>query len=295
MNSLETIASYIDRYSKGPGIHASPVTGINCLKMFGDAQPLPTVYTPCVCIIAQGAKDVWLGDNRFTYAPGEYLAVTVDLPLSGQVIKASAAKPYLCLAIEIDLLMLSEVISQCDDPPQADSDTARGLFVGKMDDTLMDCVLRLTRLMDSPNDQKIMLPLLQREFYYRLLHSPYGAAIIQLARNGSHMRRIAKVVQHLKKNLAEPMRVEELAGQVNMSPSSFHHHFKKVTAMSPLQYQKNLRLLEARRLLLAESMDAAHAAYRVGYESPSQFSREYARFFGAPPLRDIESLRAAHG
>lgn len=291
--SLKEISSLVDKYSEGEGIHASPVKGMNCLKMFGGASALPAVYTPCVCVITQGEKQVTLGERVVTYAPGEYLAVTVDLPVSGHVTVASQAKPYLCLQIEVDALLLGDVILQCENPPVAESDTASGLFVGKMDEALMDCVLRYARLMDAPHEQAVLLPLLQRELYYRLLHSPYGGAIVQLAKDDSHMRRIAKIVRHMKDNLAEPIRIDDLAAYVNMSPSSFHHHFKKVTAMSPLQYQKNLRLTEARRLMLTESIDAARAAYTVGYESPSQFSREYARLFGAPPMRDVGLIRSA--
>lgn len=292
MEPLREISLRVDKYSEGEGIYASPVAGMNCLKMFGDALALPAIYTPCVCVITQGKKEVRLGERVFTYAPGAYLAATVDLLVSGRVTEASRTKPYLCLQIEIDPIMLGDVISQCNHLPVTDADTASGLFVGKLDDALTDCVRRMTRLMDMPDEQAFMMPLLQREFYYRLLHSPYGAAVVQLAREGSHMRRIAKIIQHMKSNLAAPIRVENLAADVSMSPSSFHHHFKKVTAMSPLQYQKNLRLMEARRLMLAESMEAARAAYAVGYESPSQFSREYARLFGAPPMRDLEILRA---
>jgi AraC-like DNA-binding protein len=169
--------------------------------------------------------------------------------------------------------------------------SVRGLFVSTADAPLLDCALRLTKLLDTPQDISMLAPMIIREIYYRLLMGEQGESVRQIATSGSNMQRIAEVIKLIKTDFAQPMRVESLAAQARMSPSSFYHHFKEVTSMSPLQYQKQLRLLEARRLMLAENSDATNAAYQVGYESPSQFSREYSRMFGAPPIRDIERLR----
>ena len=167
------------------------------------------------------------------------------------------------------------------------------LPVSDADAPLLDCAIRLTRLLDAPQDIPMLTPLIIREIYYRLLTGEQGEAVRQIGTSGSNMQRIAEAIKIIKADFTKPMRVEEVAKQASMSPSSFHHHFKKVTSMSPLQYQKQLRLLEARRLMLAENSDAANAAYQIGYESPSQFSREYSRMFGAPPIKDIKRLRTA--
>ena len=239
----------------------------------------------------QGRKQVLLEEEIYRYKPTQFLAVSVDLPLLGQVTEASAELPYLCLAIDIDARQMADLISQSGDAGWSRGETTRGLFVGDVDDAMLDPALRLTRLLDSPRDIAVLAPLMMREFHYRLLQSPYGAAIAQMAIAGSNTHKIGQIIRRIKTRLAEPIRVEELASMANMSPSSFHQHFKAVTAMSPVQYQKRLRLTEARQILLAEKTDAASTAYRVGYQSVSQFSREYARMFGAPPRRDIDSLR----
>jgi AraC-like DNA-binding protein len=206
------------------------------------------------------------------------------------VIEASAEQPYLCIAIELDARTLADLISQSGDASWSRGETSRGLFVGEMDAATQDAVLRLTRLLDTPRDIPVLAPLALREFHYRLLSSPYGRAIAQMAIAGSNTHKIGQIIRRIKTKLAEPIRVEELASMANMSPSSFHQHFKAVTAMSPVQYQKKLRLTEARQILLAEKADAQNAAYRVGYQSVSQFSREYSRMFGAPPMRDVQGL-----
>jgi AraC-like DNA-binding protein len=253
---------------------------------------LPTVYQPSICVIVQGAKQVLLEEEIYRYAPPQFLAVSVDLPLVGQVIEASAEKPYLCLAIDIDARTIAELIAQSGDAGWSRAETARGLFVGEMDDGIQESALRVARLLETPRDIPVLAPLALREFHYRLLKSPYGAAIAQIAIAGSNTHKIGQIIRRIKTKIAEPIRVEELASLANMSASSFHQHFKAVTAMSPVQYQKRLRLTQARHILLAEKADAQSAAYRVGYQSVSQFSREYSRMFGAPPIRDVEGIRS---
>lgn len=287
------LAGLVDKYSRGDGGHATAIPGLRCLKLSALSMQTPSVYTPSVCVVVQGSKRVLLEDEFFRYAPSEYLAVSVDLPLLGEVTEASASKPYLCLQIELDARQLAELNSQTGHSASAQVDTARGLFVGKLDEAMIDSICRLTRLLDTPKDIPALAPMMMREFHYRMLSGVHGAAIAQIAVAGSNTQKISRVIHRLKSDLKVPIRIEELAAMVHMSPSSFHQHFKAVTAMSPLQYLKKLRLTEARQIMLSEPVDAASTAFRVGYESASQFSREYARMFGAPPMRDIAELRNA--
>jgi AraC-like DNA-binding protein len=284
------LIALLSKFSSGEGIRQTAIGGFQVIRLSEPRMQLPAVYSPSICVIVQGAKQVLLEDEIYRYAPSQFLAVSVDLPLVGQVTEASAAQPYLCLMIDLDVRTIADLISQSGDPSWSRADTSRGLFVGEMDRALQESVLRLTRLLETPRDIPVLAPLMLREFHYRVLSSPYGSAIAQMAIAGSNTHKIGQIIRRIKTRLAEPIRVEELAAMANMSASSFHQHFKAVTAMSPVQYQKRLRLTEARHILLAEKSDAASAAYRVGYQSVSQFSREYARMFGAPPKRDIESL-----
>lgn len=288
---LSQLAALVDKYSNGDGIHATTISGLQCLKASSLSMKIPTVYTPSLCVIVQGSKQVLLEDEIYHYAPSRYLAVSVDLPVLSQVTEASEAHPYLCLKIDIDAHILGELFSQESLDPVAGSDTQRGLFVGNLDTALLDAVLRLARLLDSPQDIRMLAPMIQREIHYRLLHGAHASAIAQMAVAGSNMHRIGQAIARMKTDLAVPIRIDELADLSRMSASSFHHHFKAVTAMSPLQYHKRLRLTQARQIMLVENVDAASTAYRVGYESATQFSREYARMFGAPPGRDIRALR----
>jgi AraC-like DNA-binding protein len=243
--------------------------------------------------LSQGKKEALLGEETYCYGAAQYLVVSVDLPLSAFIVEASPEQPYLGFKLNLDPRELCDIITAQTSVIEGKNNSVRGLFVSTVDTPLLDCALRLTRLLDTPQHIPIVAPLIIREIYYRLLMGEQGEAVRQIATSGSNMQRIAEVIKLIKTDFTKPMRVEELAGQASMSPSSFHHHFKLVTSMSPLQYQKQLRLLEARRLMLAENSDAANAAYQVGYESQSQFSREYSRMFGAPPIRDIERLRTA--
>lgn len=290
---IRELAALADKYSDGDGLHATAVPGLRCLKMSAPTQRLPTVYYPSICVIVQGSKQVLLEDELYRYAPSQFLAVSVDLPLLAQVTEASAARPYLCVQIEMDPRQIGELIAATGEGAWKRGDTTRGVFVGDIDEPTLEAVLRLTRLLATPKDIALLGPMMLREVHYRVLGTEYGHLIAQMAIAGTNTHKIAHVIRRMKANIAAPVRIDELASLVNMSPSSFHEHFKTVTAMSPLQYHKRLRLTEARQILLAENMDAASAAYRVGYESASQFSREYARMFGAPPMRDIAELRRA--
>jgi AraC-like DNA-binding protein len=286
------LAGLIEKYSSGEGVHATAIDGLFTIRLSAVHLKLPSVYQPSICVIVQGAKQVLLEEEIYRYAPPQFLAVSVDLPLLGQVTEASAENPYLCLQIGIDPHLIGELIAQLGEAKWPRGETQRGLFVGLLDEPTEAAVLRLARLLETPDDIPMLAPLMSRELHYRLLRGAHGQAIAQMAIAGSSTQKIGQVIRRIKTHLASPVRVEELAAMANMSPSSFHQHFKAVTAMSPVQYQKRLRLTEARHILLSERLDAAATAYRVGYQSVSQFSREYARLFGAPPLRDVEGLRS---
>lgn len=285
----QQMAVILDKYSDADGMHPTAIPGVNYLKATEAGHRTPSVFQPSLCIIVQGKKRVLLGEEVLTYAPSQYLVASVDLPVIGEVTHASRAMPYLTLQIDLQPALLSELLAMVPEHHEMQ----RGLFVGRVSDAQAAASLRLLQLLDAPDDIAVMAPLLIREVHYRLLQSPEGRAIAQLAVRGSQLQRIAQVIAQMKDVYAKPLPIEALAEKVSMSVSTFHAHFKAVTAMSPLQFQKRLRLMEARRLMLADGITAADAAYRVGYESSSQFSREYARYFGMPPARDVERLRAA--
>lgn len=293
MNELQRneLAALVDRYSGQEGVNVSPIPGVYCFKATSIEQFTPSVYEPCLCVIAQGSKQVMLGRDICRYNEREYLIVSVDLPIIGQVLEASRSSPYLCMKINLDLQQLSDLMISAGHSGHVSPSTNRGLFIGQLETIEAEAILRLARLMDTPDDIPVLAPLMMREIYYRLLCSPYGNTIVQIALNGSHMQRIASVIQVIKSTLRRTLSVQELADRAGMSVSTFHVHFKSVTGMSPLQFQKNLRLLAARQLMVAGAGDATQTAYQVGYESPSQFNREYARMFGNPPRRDINRLR----
>ncbi len=295
VNECKELAALLERHTdgKGNGVHKTDINKLEFMRESSTSTALQCVYEPILGIVVQGKKEALLGEETYRYGAAQYLVVSVDLPLSGFVIEATPDKPYLGFKLNLDPRQLCDIIAQIRPGTPKKENSVRGLFVSNVDASLIDCALRLTRLLDTPQDIPILAPMIIREMYYRLLMGEQGEAVRQIATSGSNMQRIAEVIKLLKADFTKPMRIEELAGQASMSPSSFHHHFKEVTSMSPLQYQKQLRLLEARRLMLAENSDAANAAYQVGYESPSQFSREYSRMFGAPPIKDIERLRTA--
>jgi AraC-like DNA-binding protein len=289
----DELASIVDIYAPHDGSHETSIPGVNCLKFSVSNTKIPDIYSPSLCVIVQGRKQVMLENDIYQYSPSEFLAVSVDLPLIGEVIEATPDKPYLCLQIMIDRHQMSDLIAQTGNTILADGPTGRGIFVGKVNIVTRDAVLRLARLLETPKDIPILAPMILREIHYRMLNGEYGPSIAQMAIPGSHVQKIAHVIRHIRTDIAQPLRIKDLADSVEMSVSSFHYHFKAVTAMSPLQYCKRLRLTEARQIMLSEAADASSTAYRVGYESPSQFSREYARMFGSPPIRDIESVKHA--
>ncbi|OKH28655.1 AraC family transcriptional regulator [Calothrix sp. HK-06] len=295
IHACQELVELVTRHTddKGNGIHSTAIPQLEFMRESAAPTALCAVYEPTLCIILQGKKETLLGKETYQYGAAQYIVVTVDLPLSGYIVEATPDKPYLTFKLSLDATRLWDIIDQIQHNLDKKETSVRGLFVSDANVPLIDCATRLTRLLDTPQDIPFLAPMIKSEIYYRLLIGEQDEAVRQIATSGSNMQRVAEVIKQIKANLTKSLRVDDLAQQASMSPASFHRHFKAVTSMSPLQYQKQLRLLEARRLMLAENADATHAAYQVGYESPSQFSREYSRLFGAPPIKDIERLRIA--
>jgi AraC-like DNA-binding protein len=244
-------------------------------------------------VIAQGSKEVLLGTDRYQYDPMHYLLATVELPITSQILEASKEQPYLSLRLDLDPILVGSVMVEAGHPSSHSRAGVKAIDVSLLDADLLDAVVRLVRLLDAPAEAHVLAPLIKREIIFRLLMGEQGARLRQIAVLGGYTHHIAKAVDRLRKDFNQPLRIEDIARELGMSVSGFHHHFKSVTAMSPLQFQKQLRLQEARRLMLGQNLDATSAAYRVGYDDPSHFNREYKRHFGAPPMRDVERLREA--
>lgn len=295
-NFKETEFSLIlDRVTSdlGDGVHETQIPRLAVIRAGSPTEQLHTVYEPSVCIVARGAKRTIAGDRILDYRAGQYLAVSLDLPVIGQVTQATADSPYLCLRLTLDPALLSGLILEAGlkAPPQADQ--GLGLTTSLATPEMTDAAARMARLLETPDAIPVLAPLVERELLYRLLTADQGALLHRIALGESRTAQIGRAVKWIKDNFREPLRIEAVAAKANMSPSAFHQHFKEVTALSPLQYQKQMRLQEARRLILANLADAASAGFAVGYGSPSQFSREYARLFGLPPIRDAARLRAS--
>lgn len=286
----EELAQHIEHFTHTDGTHATAIPSLHFIRS-SRSETIHSIHQPALCIVVKGTKLVMLAQECYHYDPAHYLVVSVHLPLSGQVIQATSDSPYLCLRLDFDPNQIFDIIRDSNQIPSKKGDSGRGLFVSKTSSSLLDAVLRLVRLLDTPQDIPILAPLVIREIYYRILQDEQGDSLKQFAIMGSHAQRIAKVIDLIKNDFAKPLRIDQLAMTANMSPSSLHQHFKDITAMSPLQYQKQIRLQEARRLLLSETLEAADAGFQVGYESPTQFNREYARMFGLPPMSDIKRLR----
>ena len=289
--ALEALGKSIARWTEKGELFTTVVPGLSLFRREEPTEPMTGMYEPSICMVAQGAKRVMLGDDTYVYDAHHYLITSVHLPTVVQVIEASREKPYLGLRLTFDLREISQLMADSNLPPPRTQQSSRGMATGEVTLPLVTAVQRLIDLLDAEQDIPILAPVIQREIIYRLLVGDQGARLRQIAAAGSQSQQIARAIDWLKGNFTQSLRIDDLAAQARMSSSTFHHHFRTMTALSPLQYQKQLRLQEARRLMLAERLDAATAAFQVGYESPSQFSREYNRLFGAPPLRDIAKLR----
>lgn len=288
------LVKLIKRYTLQEGVHSTAIPSLFFINESDVTEPRYGVYKPSFCMVVQGEKEVLLAEERFRYNPADYLVASVNLPVTGQVIKASSDAPYLAIKLEFTPNQILEVLSESGTNVEPKKKAKRGMFVSKIETSLLDAVVRLTSLLDNPKDIPVLAPLFTKEILYKVLQGPYGGVLEQMAVEGSSTYQIRDVIQKIFNNFETSLRVEELAEIANMSVSTLHRLFKEVTGLSPIQFQKQLRLQEARRLLLSELTDAADVAFRVGYESPSQFSREYSRMFGNPPKEDIKRLRETY-
>lgn len=287
------LARAIARWTSGRGDCdlETAIPGLIFFRREAPTEPAVCLVEPSAIFVVQGEKRMWFSGQGYPYNPSHFLVTSLDLPASSEVVAASPEHPCLGLVLRLDLRMLAELLAHGALPAPSVRANERSMGLGEVTPDLLEPCYRLTALLDEPSSIGILAPLIQREIHYRLLLSDQAAQLRQTASIGSQSQRIAKAIDWLKLNYAAQLSIDELAGRAQMSASTLHHHFRQLTGMSPLQYQKWMRLNEARRLMLNESLDAASSAFKVGYESPSQFSREYSRLFGAPPKRDIEHLR----
>jgi AraC-like DNA-binding protein len=290
--SREELVARIARAVRDDGT-ATPLDGLLLRRASSPTELGHGVSYPALCVIAQGSKEILLGDRRYRYDPAHYLIVTAALPIASRITEASEERPYLSLVLKLDPALVGSVMVEAGRPASRGQSAVTAIAVSPLDESLLDAVVRLVRLLDSPIDARFLAPLVTREIVYRLLMGEQGGRLGHIAVLGGSTHRIAEAVERLRNDFDRPLRIEDIARELGMSVSGFHHHFKAVTAMSPLQFQKQLRLQEARRLMLGEYLDAASAGYRVGYDDASHFNREYKRLFGAPPMRDVERLREA--
>lgn len=285
----QRMTEIVARHATTDGTHATPIQGLQLLRTSVPSEPISVMYRPALCLLLGGRKRVFLSDQVTEYSPNCHLVVSQDLPVLGEVIEASAEQPYLCLHFliepaEVAALMLD--VGAPREPSAASQHAARGLYTEPTSVELMDAMLRLVHLLDTPADAVVLAPMVRREILYRLLSAPNGWRMARTVRVDSHEQRVSRVIGLMRDRFRESLTITQLADVAHLSPSALHLHFKSVTGLTPLQYLKQLKLQEARKLMLSEAIDAASAGYLVGYESPSHFSRDYARLFGAPPARD---------
>lgn len=291
MRQVDELAALIERFAPTDGAHATPVPRLKLVRLSQPSEPVHGLHEPALCVIARGAKQVILGERIYRYDAARCLVVSLDLPVIGQVVEATPDEPYLCAKFELDPAAIGALMLEAAPLAERAVASASGMALSPMTPALLDAVVRLIGLLASPADIPVLAPLVEREILYRLLTGEQAARLRQIAVAESKLQQVNRAIGWIKRNYRRPFSIDIVAAEARMSPSALHQHFKAVTAMSPLQYQKQLRLQEARRLILSAAHDAASAGFEVGYESPSQFSREYSRLFGAPPVRDIARLR----
>lgn len=287
------LAALIGRFADSDGLHATAIPRLSLIRVSQPTEPLHVLHEPALCLIAQGRKQVMLGSEVYRYDSAQYLVVSIDLPVVGQVIEATPEEPYLCVKLELDPVAIGALMLEAAPALSQEARPGPGLTLSPVTPALLDAAVRLAGLLASPADIPVLAPLAEREILYRLMTGGQADRLRQIAMAESKLQQVNRAIGWIKRNYRKAFSIEIVAAEARMSPSALHQHFKAVTAMSPLQYQKQLRLQEARRLILANAYDAASAGFEVGYDSPSQFSREYSRLFGAPPLRDAARLRLA--
>lgn len=295
MNATGRLAQALLAHTDSDPGESPFMTAIDGLAILRSDHPKPPshmISRPALCIVAQGAKWATFGGNRLEYRAGQALLIGVETPSIGRVVEASPGEPCLVLAFELDLAIMRSVAEGLDAPPKASGEPGRGVFVTDFQGPLADCALRLVRLLETPKAIPTLYPIIMREICYWLLTGLHGGDVARLALANSPSQRVISAMYSLRTRFRDTVRIDDLAAIARMSASAFHRQFKALTSLTPLQYQKQLRLLEARRLMVSRAFNAEAAAFEVGYESPSQFSREYARMFGAPPKRDQQHLQA---
>ncbi len=270
---------------------ANPLPGLHLQRNSSPLVSVHGLHGPALCMVAQGSKEVLVGSDRYRHDPAHYLLITVEVPVVSWVLEASKEQPYLSLHLELDMALVRSVAAEAALSSLPEATQVKALNTGPLDTGLLDAVVRLVRLLDAPAEAKVLAPLITREMIYRLLLGERGSQLRRMAGQGSDSHYIARAAEKLRASLAQPLRVEDVAKELGMSISSFHSHFKAVIGLSPLQFQKRMRLQEARRLMLYEALDAAEAGFCVGYDDPAHFSREYKSLFGVPPKKDAERLR----
>ncbi|MBC3419254.1 MULTISPECIES: AraC family transcriptional regulator [unclassified Pseudomonas] len=291
---LSKVNNYIDSQGSGEGIFPTRIDGFNLHRTFAKVMPVSQVYRPQLCVVLQGSKQILFGENMLDYHALECLVVSMELPASGRIAEATPSLPFIGITLDIDKDDVAEVVAKFDAVSSSCDPVESCAFVVKLDDMFLDCLLRLINLLDRPSSLPILYPSLMKELYCWFLDGAYASEFCKLAIPDSQMQRLTKAIEFLRENFNKKLSIKQLAEVAKMSPSSFRKNFKAATSTTSLQYQKNLRLLEARRLMVSESKSVAEAAYEVGYESPSQFSREYLRTFNINPKRDAMNLKDLH-
>lgn len=292
MNHIQELADIIEKYTGIDGTHKTAIPSLSFYRMSQTSQPHYSVCEPAVCIIVQGKKQMFVGGTVFPYDASMYLVISLDIPVLSEVIEASPEKPLLCVVFSLDPSELTELMIDNDFLKAKRESPSSAVTLSPLTEDLTDAFVRLILLLDSPSDIFVLAPLIEKEILYRLLRGNQSTQISQIAFADSKLHRINRAITWIKKNFDKPIAIDTLAVEVGMSRSGLHKNFNKVTGLSPIQYQKQIRLQEARKIMLRRGVDSATASYVVGYESPSQFNREYKRFFGSPPHSDIAQIRA---
>ena len=293
MGQLAVLAELLRRHAPDDGTHQCLLPGVKLIRSSTPTMPMPVIYEPTLCLVAQGRKQAVLGTTAFFYDPSSYLIASVDLPVMGSVVDATEDQPYLCLQIDLDMTSLADLVIRYPASRPKAGRGPMGLALNRTTPALLDAAVRLASLLDTPEDIEVLAPMAMREILYRLLTGPSADTMQQMAQAGSRLNQIACAIVWIRTNFRNACPVEQAAEVAGMSRSTFHAHFRTITSMSPIEFRTQLRVQEAQRLMVSEAMDAANAGFNVGYGSPSQFSRDYARVFGAPPAKHASQLRNA--
>jgi len=284
------LAERIARWTEGKNRLDTAIEGLNLHRWETPTEPTSYMLAPSICLIGQGQKRLFLAEETYVYDAHRFLITSVELPVVTQIIEASSDKPYLGLTMELDFCVIAQLMLVRDVPSARPPKELLGMAVSRVSSPLLVAFNRLIDLLEQPQDISVLAPLIKHEISYRMLTGEQGPRLRQITTVGNHGYQISRAIEWLKDNFSKQVKIDKLASKAGMSLSAFHNHFRAMTAMSPLQYQKRMRLNEARRQMLTEHTDASRVAYEVGYESPSQFRREYSRLFGAPPVRDVKKF-----